>query len=243
MSGGGPTRVLLFSHSDAEGRFTGGRGWGTMLAEGDSAIELISVDFFAGAPSSAAYAAKKVTQHEPEVVVLPLGTYGFAMEYVEYRIRRLFGERAARLYKRAEVSFDGATRDGGSPPRRLNALARQILRATIGAEGAIPQGQYTAHVEATLSALARFEDVRVVIVTRYPGTGVLDTRRLRPKREAFHRAVEAIAKAHRFRVVSVGDSLAPFGEPAEFLIDPIHLNEPGHEIFAPFVRAAVLGAE
>lgn len=236
-------RVLLFSHSDAEGRFSGGRGWGTMLGEREAEVALVSVDFFAGAPSSAAYAARKVAEHEPDVIVLPLGTYGFAMEYVELRIRRLLGERAGRLYKRAEVKFDHATRQRDREPRRFNRWARRLLRSTIGAEGAVAQEEYTAHVEETLRAIARFEDSRVVIVTRYPGTGALDSKRTRPRREAFHRRVEAIAGQHRFALIDVGAALAPYGEPKQFFVDLIHLNAAGHALIGPVVQRAVLEDE
>lgn len=235
-------KVLVFSHSDAAGRLTGGRGWGTMLAEpGPGNLKVELVEFFAGAPSSAAYAARKVGQLEPDVAVLPIGTYGFALELVEHRVRRLFGERAARWYKRAENGFDSRTRQAAAAPGGVNSLGRRLLRATIGAEGAVSQSDYTAHVTSTLTELATFESLRVVIVTAYPGVGSLATPRIASKRAEFLGAVTALARRHHFELVSVEEVLAGNGPLGDLLIDDIHLSPAGHDLLGPAVRAAVLG--
>ncbi len=233
--------LLLLSNSDAAGALTGGRGWGTMLAEGvEEELSVTSVEFFAGASGAAAYAARKVELHRPDLVIVPVGSYGFAMEYVEYRIRRLFGRRVARWYKRFERSFDSRTRQPGQAPRGTNSLARGILRRTIGADPAVSQAELTRNVEQTLKRLAAFEDTSVVVVTSYPGVGALATRRMAAKRAVFLRDVRKMAESHRFPVVDVEQALGGNGRLGELLIDDIHLSPAGHELLAVAVREVVL---
>lgn len=157
-------RVLIFSNSDVVGSFVGGEGWGTMLAQGgDAALEVSMVPFFPGAPTAAAYAAKKVAEFEPDLVVLPVGGYGFTSGYVEFRVKRLFGRRVSAGYKAVERWFDRKTRPEGGLPRGVNAFARTVLRHTIGTEPPTSQAEITGYVCSTIDALARFEETNTLL--------------------------------------------------------------------------------
>ena len=233
--------VLLLSNSDASGARTGGRGWGTMLAEDDGTeLTVTPVEFFAGAPTAAAYAVRKVEQHRPDVVIVPAGSYGFAVEYVEFRVRRLFGKRAAGWYKRMERGFDTKTRPAGGAPKGTNSLVRRVVRRTFGADPAVSQQELTRNVGETLRRLAGVEDTKVVVVTSYPGVGALATRRMAPRRAVFLRDVHQMAAAHRFPLVNVEQPLAGHGALDELLVDDIHLSPAAHDLLAVSVRAAVL---
>ena len=232
--------VLVLSNSDAAGSRTGGRGWGTMLAEDGPALDVTLVEFFGGALTAGEYAVRKVRQHQPDVVVLPVGSYGFAMEYVEYRVRRLFGERAAAWYKRLERGFDSKTRPGGGAPKGTNSLARRLLRKTIGADPAVSQRELTRNVQETMRRLAGFEDTRVVVVTSYPGVGALATSRMAAKRAVFLRDVHQMAANHRFTLVNVEQTFTGHGPISGMLIDDIHLSPAGHDLLVQAVREAVI---
>ncbi len=233
-------RVLIFSNSDVVGSFIGGEGWGTMLARDDpSALEVTMVPFFPGAPTAAAYAAKKVTELEPDLVVLPVGGYGFTNGYVEFRVKRLFGSRAAAGYKAVERWFDGKTRTDGELPRGFNAFARNVLRHTIGTEPPTSQAEITGYVCRTLDALAQFEETTTLLVTWYPGLGRnAEPKRLR-NRSRFFKEISDRATSHRFPVLAVDQVLERHGQAEQFVVDDIHFNTAGHRLIASSVREAI----
>ena len=226
----------MLSNSDAAGALTGGVGWATLLEDPAAGVEVVQAPFFPGGSSAAAYAARKTEQVAPDVVVVPMGTYGFTMRYVEYRVRKLLGRRLAARYKRAERSFDSRTREASEPPAGLNALARRTLRRTIGASPAVSQRAMTRYCVETLDALARFEDTAVVLVIGYPGVGQLV--RYEADRERFFAELAAVANRHRFRIVRVVEALGDLPL-ADALIDDIHLTPAGHERLARSIGEAL----
>lgn len=233
-------KVLLFSNSDADGAFTGGVGWGTLLSEpGEPPLEVTSVGFFPASPSAATYAARKVKQEQPDAVIFPIGTYAFTIGYVEFRIQRLLGRRAAAWYKRMEMHFDRTTRAPGAAPGGLNGFARTLLRRTIGAEPAVSRAEATANVAATLDALSQFEDTTVIVATRYPGIGQNARQPTAKYRTLFLNEVTAMANAHRFPVVDIEQVLAGPGPLERHFLDDVHLSPSGHRLLAAAIREAI----
>lgn len=233
-------RVLIFSNSDVVGSFNGGEGWGTMLAQdGLPELQVSMVGFFPGAPTAAAYAAKKVAELEPDLVVLPVGGYGFTNGYVEFRVKRLFGGRTAARYKAVEQWFDRRTRNHGEPPRGFNAFARMVLRHTIGTEPPTSQEEITGHVRGTLDALARSEQTTTMLVTWYPSLGRNAEPKVLRNRRRFFKEISDRAKSHRFPVVAVDQILERHGRAEQFVIDDVHFNTSGHRLIAASIREAI----
>jgi len=233
-------KVLLLSNSDADGAFTGGVGWGTLLSEpGEPLLEVIPVGFFPASPSAAKYAARKVQQEQPDAVVFPIGTYAFTIGYVEFRIQRLFGRRVAASYKRMEMRFDRATRKPGAAPAGMNGFGRTLLRRTIGSQPAVSRAEATANVAATLDALSQFEDTTVIVVTRYPGIGQNARQPTATYRQQFLDEVTAMAAAHRFPVVDIEQVFARDRPIERHFIDDVHLSASGHRLLVAAVREAI----
>jgi hypothetical protein len=233
-------RVLVFSNSDVVGSFIGGEGWGTMLAQSDPlALQVTTAAFFPGAPTAAAYAAKRVAELKPELVVLPVGGYGFTNGYVEFRVKRLLGRRAAAGYKAVEQWFDRKTRTEGEAPRGLNAFARMVSRHTIGTEPQTSQAEITGYVCRTLDALAQFEHTTTILVTWYPGLGRNAEPKVLRNRRRFFKEISDRAKLHRFPVLAVDQMLEHHGRAEQFVIDDIHFNTAGHRLIAAAIREAI----
>lgn len=229
--------ILVLGDSDTEGAVTGGANWPSMVVDalrsaGVQNVELSSRRFTAVPPNADAYAGRRVSELKPDIVVLPVSAWGFTSQFVEYRVQRLLGKRAARWYKRLENRFDRATRERRASPAGANKVARGLLRRIIGTAPQISAGELAEHYREVFRALARFEDTQVIAMM-YPGL-TLSTLppKVRNARTAYAAAMRKAAESHRFAWLAA-DRIFPNGaDIRQYALDDLHFNEAGHRLIA-----------
>ena len=229
--------ILILGDSDTEGSVTGGANWPSMVVDslhsaGVGDIELSSRRFTAVPPNAAAYAERRVSELNPDIVILPVSAWGFTSEFVEYRVQKLLGRRAARWYKRLENRFDRATRDRRAAPAGANKAGRSLVRRVIGTAPQISAGELAEHYREVFRALARFEDTQVIAMM-YPGLTVANlTPRVRRARASYAAAMREAAESHRFAWLAA-DQIFPRDDGIrQFALDDLHFNEAGHRLIA-----------
>lgn len=230
-------RLLVLGNSDTQGRFVDGPTWSAVLRDTlrsdlDEAVELTETGFSAISAGAASFAERKVRELEPDVVVLPLGTFAFTVGFTWKRLERLFGRRIAQRYRRAEEAFDRRTREDGHEPRRVNRLARTAIRSALGTEPLISQATLRRNYADILRAIARIENVDVVLVAYPPEQGRhVTVRNVARRREEFLRDLTAEARSRHYGVVDTAPlfSSAPAGD-ALLTADGFHLQRHGHEL-------------
>lgn len=125
-------------------------------------VDVRNVIFVPMGTRAVGYAMAKVEEYDPDVVVVSLASYVCAIGTVGERVRRRYGERAHRLYRRFEARFEAATRDATGTPGRANRGARWLARHTIGTATYTSVEEVSSVFEELLSTLARREGMQVV---------------------------------------------------------------------------------
>lgn len=181
---------------------------------------------------------------QPDLVVLALNPYAFAMPAVSFRVRERFGSRAARLYLRWERRFMALTQQG-HVRSRLNRGARRVARRMIGVRAFASYEAVIAAYADVLRALARHERLHVLVMggnrftapLRAANPGMLE------RLDQFARDMEAAAVAHRFAWFNTEASVAGPQRDTYFLADGVHRTLAAHARLAgmllPVVRALV----
>ena len=239
-------KVLALGNSDSRGDRITGRTWSD-IARHDLGARLASplvfenIPYSVIGPTAVAYAERKLAEAEPDVVVLPLGSYLFTAGFTWVRVQRLFGQRAGRWYRRIEERFDRETRERGSVGDGVNRFARVVLRRVVGTQPMATREQVVAAYGDLFRTLSRREEMSVVIVT-YPGRGEhARSKRAIRERALFFPEVEALARRHHFGWVD-GERAFAAAPPGEVIhrVDGLHFNDYGHELLGKAVVAAIL---
>ncbi len=236
-------KALILGDSDSDGSRTGGVNWPDMVVADLSAsgmeLEFGSVRFSAIPTNSPTYAERKVRELAPDIVIVPISAWVFTIQFVEYRVERLLGKRAARLYKRWETRFEHATRKGAAQPAGMNKAGRSLIRGIIGTESQTSAAQLAANYHELFRVLARFENTQIVAMM-YPGIN----RATLPGKVARIRAdfVARVKKsADSFWISWVsGEDMFPFSiDMKAFALDEVHFNEAGHRRIADAMLKAI----
>lgn len=236
--------ILVLGDSDSAGAFNGGVSWPALVEAacnlaGHGPLSIRSIPFSAVPASSAAYAARNVSELRPDLVIVPVGAFGFTFGFVELRVQRLFGDRAARWYKRLEARLDARTRGAATSPRGLNRLGRSLSRRLIGTEPLTTRAQLTANFGDLFRALARIEDVDVIAFS-YPGIGDNAHTRDAPRlRALFFADVKAAVESHHYSWVSLSNLFDAYPDWHAYALDELHFNETGHRRIAEVLLTAV----
>jgi lysophospholipase L1-like esterase len=237
-------KVLVLGDSDSSGSFSGERTWtdgvrdGLQAERGDD-VMLESIAFSALPPTAAPYAERKLRQLEPDLVILPVGSFLFTAGFVWVRVRRLFGDRAGRWYRAMEERWDRQTRDRGRIRSALNRYSRTAVRLVIGTQPLSTREAITDSYRDVFRTIARFEHVHVLVMT-YPGLGDHARRGQAPAaRKRFFADVRAAAESHHYTWLEGTDIFAgiDYSDLTEFH-DGLHFNQKGQQLIAD----AVLGA-
>lgn len=240
-------RVLVLGNSDTRGDFAPAPTW-TQVARDRLNADGASHEFFERGFSpigdtATAFVDRVVAEHEPDLVVLPLGTFLFSVGFTWPRVRRVFGGRIAGRYRKAEEAFDTKTRPTGAPPGRLNTFARRTARRLLGTRPIARRKELEDAYARVLQTLARHEDLDVLLVA-YPAERgrLVKVRRIERERALFLRSVGAEAARRHFRLLDSAPLFASHeSDPDIMTADGFHLERAGHELLAEALAAAIVG--
>lgn len=237
-----PVEVLVLGDSDSSGAFNKGVSWLQLIEgslPGGEPSTVRSIGFSPIPAGAAAFAERKVRELHPDVVIVMVGAYGFTFGFVELRVQRLLGQRAARLSKRLESSFDARTRKPGGPPSRLNKLGRRFARTVIGTECLSTRQQLTENFKEIFRTLARLENTAVIALT-YPGIGDHAHKgKVSALRRGFFADLKVAAETHHITWVSLENLFDDLPDWRAYAVDELHFNQFGHERVAEKVRPAL----
>ena len=195
-------KILVLGESDTSGSRTGGISWPGVLQERlEAAGELVAMDHATFIPTGERapdIAAKRVAEHQPDLVLLPVGAWAFTTTFVWLRVQRLFGERAGRWFRDMEQAVDGATYEKGSLRGRLNRFLRAAAHRLIGAEAITTRAESTGVYVETINRLAREEALELIAVPYARRRAVYNDPRQARERQLFMDAVRATVEARHF---------------------------------------------
>jgi lysophospholipase L1-like esterase len=239
-------RVLVLGNSDTRGEFAPAPTWTQVARERLNAdgpdYDFVERSFSPLGDSAPAFVQRLVSEHQPDLVVLPLGTFLFTVGFTWPRVRKLFGARMANRYRKAEEAFDTKTRSTGEQPGRLNTLGRRAARRALGTQPIMRRRQLEESYVRVLQALARQEDLEVIIVAYPLERGrLVKVRRIEEERALFLRSVGAEAARRHFRLLDSAPLFAVrAGEPDLLTSDGFHLERAGHQLLGEALAAAIL---
>ena len=239
-------RVIVFGNSDTRGAVVPGPTWPELARRSLEAltgpVELVDRNFVPLGARAASVAARLAEEARGDVLLLPLSEYAFWAETVELQVRRLFGTRAARLFKRAEQRFVRAAARGGPAGAATDSVARGLARRVIGTRAPASVAEVIGTYSEVFRRLARLEELEVVVIA-YPAPPAAAhwPRRLRAGRERFIAELRSEADRLRFAWVD-GDAVATgagLGPHETYAPDGVHIGEPMHAPLARAVLAAI----
>ncbi|MBK6663072.1 MAG: hypothetical protein IPG47_10095 [Thermoflexaceae bacterium] len=177
-------RILVLGNSDTAGMYTDAETWPAVVAarlaaRGPQDVTVVERPFWALNPRAPTIAVERAQETGADLVVLPLGSFAFTVGFVWVRVRRLFGERAARRFRAAEASFDNRTRRRNGIRASANRLSRGVARSLIGIEAPHSVEETAAAYVAVLRALSRVETLDVLVVESRRSAGGRGGRRHR----------------------------------------------------------------
>lgn len=204
-------------------------------------VEVLNRTLIPSRRDAVATAGALVAEHHPELVVVGLNPYSFAITRVATRVRLRLGERAYRAYTRVEQAFDRRTREG-RVRKRINRAARRIARSTIGAAPLAPVEQIIETYSAVFSRLSREEDLQAVIMggSKLSLNAQVVNARLLAQVDQFRSAMSDAARQHHFPFFDTEPTVAGPDRESFFLPDGVHRNDLGHARLAEMIYPVVL---
>lgn len=188
------------------------------------------------------YAAARVREHDPDIVIVLIGSYACAVRTVGERVRRRYGERAARGYRTLERAFESRT--GNRPGRRgrLNTAGRWLARHLIGTAAMTSVDEVVRAYSDVLRRLAQPEGAEVVVFPEPIWTTVAERENPGANRifAEVRRRVRAVAEEHRLHWVDPEPVFAAAPDrQALYLSDGAHKTAEGHRMQAAVITEAL----
>ncbi|MGI8926726.1 MAG: hypothetical protein ACR2HN_08805 [Tepidiformaceae bacterium] len=242
-------KILLLGNSDTAGQMIQGETWPELirsgLERGTAARAALDEKRLAPyGPRAAAVVSEAAEASQPDIVILPLVTYAFAVGYVSLRVRQRFGERAYRWYLRAEGAMQRRTSGESRPARLANTWTQRLARKVIGVAPRATVEEVTETYLEIFRRLARLEDLQVLALS-YPAFSE-ELQRLNPGMMTTTRRFESVLReagaGHRFLWADGEAALEAAGATATGVAsDGSHLSVLGHHLYAEMVLQ-LLGA-
>ncbi len=238
-------KVLVLGNSDTAGLFSGGRLWTHIirdgLAEQGGPVDWQEMNFLVVSRTASSAVEARVREFEPDLVLMPIGSFAWSVAFVSMRVRKLMGSRVSGLYRRAETGFDSRTRGKGVVRERANRLARAAVRRAIGASPFATAEQVTSAIRNVLNTLARIEATQVVVIGYPPESPTLLRGKLRERRLRFMADIERATREHHFLWVSGDRALQESGVTEPIMSpDGFHFNARGHQVHGDYVLREIL---
>jgi len=206
------------------------------------AVEVIDLPVFHQGPKAVPRVTGALDRHQPDLVVFAFGAYAFIVGTVGHRVRRRYGERVYRLFRRLETRFEGQTANVEGKPARLNHAGRWLARRIIGAEAPATREEVTAIQSEIMRELARREGLTVAMLFAPPVAPAVDRENRGANRKlAEHRSrMTALGRSHHFLIADVMPGFAAATGGALRHSDGVHKGPAGHRIQADALMAALL---
>lgn len=243
-------RVLVLGHSDSDGKMLPDRSlaWPRLLehelaARFENPSEVAHRRVLPLRSDVLQSVETTLRDLEPEVVILSLNPYGFAIQLVSLKIEQHFGPRAGRIYKRIEEGFDRLTRErfllGG-----LNSVARRLGRRLLGVASLASYDAVVESYSAILHRLAREENLQVIVMG---GSRLSDEiQRLNPgmveKVDQFASELRQVTETHRLTWFNTEASVAGRDRASLFFPDGVHRTPEAHRRLADMLLPVVAAA-
>lgn len=205
-------------------------------------VELDHRVIFPVGPRAVPLALAAVDQFEPDVAVYSFGAFPGIVGTVGTRVRRRFGERTYRAFRRLELAFEGRTGSEREAAARINHAGRWLARRVIGTETITTFDEILSLQAEIMRGLARHEGLPVVAACEpNPSRRVgRENPQCYPLLNRFRVEMEALARSYRFLVSDCATlfDAAPDRD-ALFVSDGLHKSPAGHALQARAVLAAL----
>ena len=238
-------KVLVLGNSDTAGAFHGGRLWTDIvrdgLAEHRGLTAFEEMNLLVVSPRAPSAVEARVRHFQPDLVIMPIGSFVWSVTFVSMRVRKLMGRRVGGIYRRAESAFDARTRRKGTARDRANRVTRAVARRLIGAAPFATVEQTTQAIRNTLAVLARIEKTQVAVIGYPPESPEFLLGKLGRLREQFVADIERAARQHHFLWISGDRALEESGTTRPIRSpDGFHFNALGHQIHGDYVLRKLL---
>ncbi len=207
----------MLGESESLGSQTGGVSWATvmrdrMAAELNAPVEFVHTTFIPTGERAAGIAARRVEEHKPDLVVVPVGIFPYLLGFVWLKVERLFGQRAGHWFQLLEETVNDTTYGKGTIRRRFNTGLRMVARAVIGTDSLTTREESARVMVETFRELAKAEDLEVAALPYGHGRGSPPGTRDETERDLYYSEVRAAAGERHFLWIDTVADLAAYAK-------------------------------
>jgi hypothetical protein len=207
-------------------------------------VEVENLPVVPSGPKALPRVESALEKHQPDLVIFSFGAYHFVVATVGNRVRRRYGDRAYRVFRKLEVRFEGKTASRAGNPARLNHIGRWLARHIIGAESLSTREEVTAVELDIMRTLSQRENLTVVVLYAPPLAEALSRENKNANRTLDEHRIEMNDHARALHFL-VADCVPGFAaQSAESLrhSDGVHKGPAGHRIQAASIMDVLLAA-
>jgi len=205
-------------------------------------VEIVSKGYFVDNAGAMPYLEKVLSEQQPDVLIIAISPFSFAVGTVANRIGRLLGKRAGNISKRTFDAIDDRTLKQKSGPRLwANRRLHWVARTFVGQEGELSERETRGRYIATFDRLAREEAMTVVAMgpVQHMGRLALSQRGMNKKIEEFSNALELESRRRHFAWVDRQALVPTAMSPEALLVDELHGAELTHHLTAGALLVAL----
>ena len=183
-----------------------------------------------------------VDETEPDLVIHSFGCFPCIIGTVGTRVRKRYGARAFRAFRKFNLLFEGNTARTDGRPARLNHVGRWLVRHVIGTETLATYDEVFGVHSTIQHRLSQREGILLVSMCEPDLSGrlVKENRGALAILRRFRNEMEAVARGHRFIVADCGDGFDAHPERESlFLSDGLHKSVAGQRIQADAILTAI----
>lgn len=240
-----PMRIHILGHSDSRLDDGENPNWPARLrriieSEHRGPLEFSTSRLAPYGSRAVGYAARRVEEAKPDVVILSVSAFTCTVGLVNVRVGQRFGQRAQRAYEAIEQRYSGRVARAPGAAIPVDRALRTLARRTIGTATLAPVEEVARVYSEILHTLSREERIQVIVMgesyfSRHvqranPGTVT--------KIERLQGTVRPVAAAHHFPWVDIEAAFQNTSDrEAHFSSDGVHNTPAGHQRVAEVVAA------
>ncbi len=242
--------MLVIGSSDTTGSSLGdpSQAWPQLVgrelgAVVDEPVDVVNLPVVPVGPKAVPRVQDALQKNPPDLVVFSFGAYHFIVATVGQRVRRRYGERAYRLFRKVEIRFERKTASAEGAPARMNHMGRWLARRIIGAEPLSTEEEVTGIQLEIMRQLAQREGLTVVVLYAPPlATSIDRENKNANKRLAEHREyMTGAGRDHHFLVADCVPGFEAANEQGPLRhSDGVHKSASGHRIQADAIMSVLL---